>query len=194
MLMQKFLEVLSQSLNSTDMKDIIRAYEFAKEKHKGQTRIGGGDYINHPVRVVITAFYYAKLNEPMLIKALVIVSLLHDTVEDTDASFAEVSNLFGEEIAEAVKALSHEDEEEPDEIYLARIKAGGKIAILTKRFDKLDNIKSLVGTSKEFRESKITENKQALPIWEVMDPEGAEFIKHALMEVQNGNSSSEPGS
>ena len=192
--MLNFLEILSTSFNSADKEDITRVYEFAKEKHKGQTRIGGGDYINHPVRVAIAAFHYAKLNEPMLIKALVIVSLLHDTVEDTDTSFAEVSNLFGEEIAEAVKALSHEDEEEPDEIYLARIKAGGKIAILTKRFDKLDNIKSLVGTSKEFRESKIKENKQALPIWEVMDPEGAEFIKHALMEVQNGNSSSEPGS
>jgi (p)ppGpp synthase/HD superfamily hydrolase len=192
--MKDLVRLLAEVLNDTDMKEITRAYEFAEEKHKGQTRIGGGDYIQHPVRVAIAASVWAKSNEASLIKLLAVVSLLHDTIEDTDASFAEVSELFGEEVAKAVMALSHEDEDEPDEVYLTRVKEGGKIAVLTKRFDKLDNIKSLDDTSAEFRESKIEENMRALPIWKVMDPEGAELIKTALKEVQDGNSSPESGS
>lgn len=192
--MRELIRILSAVLSGADMEDIVRAYEFAKEKHKGQTRIGGGDYIHHPVRVAIAASTWAIANGSPLIKPLAIISLLHDTVEDSDATLAEVSELFGVEIANAVEALSHEDEEEPDEIYLARVKAGGIIAVLVKRFDKLDNIQSLAGTPENFRESKIEENRRALPIWKVMDPEGAELIKTALKEVQDGNSSPKSGS
>lgn len=181
--MEKLRKLLSEVLSGAEIEEIIRAYEFAKKKHTGQTRIGGGDYIEHPLRVALASASWAKTSNPELVKTLAIVSLLHDAIEDTDATFTEVSELFGEVVGGIVKSLSHEDEEEPDEIYLARVKNGGKIAVAVKMFDKADNVKCLVQTPEKFRRKKIKEIKNSLPIWEAMNPEGAEIIKKALEEI-----------
>ena len=164
--------------------EVIRAYEYARECHRGQTRLDGEGYINHPVRVAEAVARYAEeelnLSEA---RTAIIAALLHDIVEDTTATVGDVSRLFGGEVARVVLALSHEDEEEPDEVYLARVTAGGPLAVLVKRCDKLDNVRSLSRAPEGFRDRKKAETLTALPLWQAMDPVGAVLIRSALAKV-----------
>jgi (p)ppGpp synthase/HD superfamily hydrolase len=119
-----------------------------------------------------------------VLRALAISALLHDVVEDTDATIEDVRNLFGEYVAQVVLALSHVEEEEPDAVYLGRVAQGGECAVLVKRYDKLDNLHSLVLAPTAFREKKIRETCDALPLWDVLDPEGVGEIRAVLTSVQ----------
>ncbi|MGD9807216.1 MAG: bifunctional (p)ppGpp synthetase/guanosine-3',5'-bis(diphosphate) 3'-pyrophosphohydrolase [Deferribacterales bacterium] len=76
------------------------AYVYAAQKHRGQLRKSGEPYLSHPLNV---AYILAQMNMDV---DTVIGGLLHDTVEDTDATFAEISNLFGEEVAFIVDGVT----------------------------------------------------------------------------------------
>jgi GTP pyrophosphokinase len=76
------------------------AFEYANEKHKGQTRISGEPYITHPVWV---AKVVAQLG---LGEEAVIAALLHDCVEVTDSTEDEIANKFGDEVALLVSGLT----------------------------------------------------------------------------------------
>ena len=65
----------------SNLEQIRRAYEFAREAHKGQKRISGEEFIEHPLE---TAKILAKLR---LDDNSIIAALLHDVVEDTTISF-----------------------------------------------------------------------------------------------------------
>ncbi len=81
--------------------DKIRlAYDFAKEKHEGQTRASGEPYYTHPVAVADI------LADMRLDTATVATAILHDTLEDTSATFEELSKKFGEEVATLVNGVS----------------------------------------------------------------------------------------
>lgn len=69
------------------------AYLYAKEKHTGQFRKSGDEYIVHPLEVALILSEYQT--DPVTIMA----GLLHDVIEDTEASYEEVKELFGEEVA-----------------------------------------------------------------------------------------------
>ncbi len=75
---------------------IRRAYEFAREKHSRQTRHSGEPYYGH---VVAVAMMLADLH---LDVSTVCAGLLHDTVEDTEATLEDIAELFGEDIARLV--------------------------------------------------------------------------------------------
>jgi (p)ppGpp synthase/HD superfamily hydrolase len=72
---------------------INRAYEVAREAHKHQTRTTGELYINHPIAV---ARVIADIG---LDEASIVAALLHDAVEDTDLTLADVESEFGPEVA-----------------------------------------------------------------------------------------------
>ena len=76
----------------TDEKLIRLAYDYGQRMHEGQTRHSGEPYFTHPVAVA------AILTEMRLDDATIITALLHDTIEDTRSTWAEVSQLFGREV------------------------------------------------------------------------------------------------
>lgn len=159
-------------------RDVVhRAIQFALAKHEGQFRLGGEPHACHLLRVAMAAAHYATEYCPRDLRELVQSGLLHDTVEDTNATVQEVIELFGETVARNVLALSHIEEEEADEVYLSRVANGGRNAVLTKRFDRLDNIKTLANAPAEFRAMKLAEIRSALPIWYRIDPDGAREIE-----------------
>ena len=93
------------------MTDIVKAAdEYAARKHEGQVDKAGVPYINHPRAVA------AKLDSDVEKT----IALLHDTVEDTDATVEEIREMFGEEIADAVEVLTH-PKDEPYMDYIRRI-------------------------------------------------------------------------
>lgn len=87
-------------MNEDDFSKVEQAYCFAAEKHCNQKRRSGEMYINHPVEVAII------LADLKMDCDVVCAALLHDTVEDTETSLADVSGLFGETVAELVDGVT----------------------------------------------------------------------------------------
>ena len=79
---------------------IDKAVEYAREKHKDQKRKDGSPYIIHPLAV---AEIVAEMGLDM---DAVLGALLHDCIEDTDASFDEIARLFGRTAAELVEGVT----------------------------------------------------------------------------------------
>ncbi|GAA0783230.1 bifunctional (p)ppGpp synthetase/guanosine-3',5'-bis(diphosphate) 3'-pyrophosphohydrolase [Roseibium denhamense] len=77
-----------------------KAYVYAMQKHGSQMRASGDPYFSHPLEVA------AILTDLRLDDATIAVALLHDTIEDTDATRTEIDSLFGEEIGKLVDGLT----------------------------------------------------------------------------------------
>ena len=76
------------------------AYEYARDKHAGQLRKDGTPYISHPLAA---ASICAGMG---LDEDSIIACLLHDTIEDTDATYQEVAKRFGTEVADIVEGVT----------------------------------------------------------------------------------------
>ena len=95
------LIALVRNYNPKTNEALIRsAFEYGGEMHDGQFRHSGEPYFSHPVAVA------AILTEQQLDDGTIITALLHDTIEDTKASYASVSELFGEEVAKLVDGVT----------------------------------------------------------------------------------------
>ncbi|MDD1500424.1 bifunctional (p)ppGpp synthetase/guanosine-3',5'-bis(diphosphate) 3'-pyrophosphohydrolase [Agrobacterium sp. CNPSo 3708] len=77
-----------------------KAYVYAMQKHGQQKRANGDPYISHPLEVA------AILTEMHLDESTIAVALLHDTIEDTSATRAEIDEMFGEDIGRLVEGLT----------------------------------------------------------------------------------------
>lgn len=94
------VEKVKEYAPSADEESINRAYVYAMQKHGNQKRASGDPYISHPVEVAY------KLTQYKLDEASIITALLHDTVEDTDATLDEIEKLFGQEIRGLVDGVT----------------------------------------------------------------------------------------
>ena len=128
-----------------------KAYEFAKEKHGIQKRIGGAPYITHPVAV---ADILKKEGYDIEYQ---IVALFHDLLEDTDATEDEIRSIAGEEVLQAVKLLTKEKGYDM-QTYVTRIRQN-PIAYAVKGADRLHNLRTASCTSRHFRQKYITETE-----------------------------------
>ena len=129
-----------------DLREIERAYRFAAEHHEGQKRLSGEDFIQHPLAV---AQILADLG---LDTTTLEAALLHDTVEDTEVSVAELDTEFGPEVARIVDGLTkldalsfrsreHEQAENVRKMIVAM--AGDIRVLLIKLADRLHNMRTL---------------------------------------------------
>ncbi|OCX61637.1 GTP pyrophosphokinase [Thioclava sp. SK-1] len=95
------LIALVRNYNPSTNSDLIRsAYAYGMQMHDGQMRRSGEPYFTHPVAVA------AILTEQRLDDATIVTALLHDTVEDTRASYTDIADSFGVEIAELVDGVT----------------------------------------------------------------------------------------
>ena len=95
-------EILEEILRSypEDQELIRRAFEFSLEKHEGQKRKSGEPYVMHTLSV-------AKILSDLNMDAVTVsAGLLHDVLEDTDTTYEELRELFGEEIANIVEGVT----------------------------------------------------------------------------------------
>ena len=83
-----------------DMDLIDKAVEYADHKHCHQKRKDGSPYIIHPLAVA------EIVTEMGLDMDAILGALLHDCIEDTDASHEEIAHLFGETVAELVEGVT----------------------------------------------------------------------------------------
>jgi (p)ppGpp synthase/HD superfamily hydrolase len=117
----------------------------ATEAHAGQIRNGAGGipYVEHPIAVAELLAEHGWTDEVLA------AALLHDVVEDSDTSAAELREQFGDPVAGLVEALS--DDESIDDWterkaeHRARVDSGGAAALAIYGADKLTNVKALRG-------------------------------------------------
>ena len=101
--LEPVLQAVRTNHPRTDLSVIERAYETAERAHRGQLRKSGDPYITHPVAV---ATILAELGFD---GSTLAAALLHDTVEDTDYSLAQLTEEYGEEIAMLVDGVTKLD-------------------------------------------------------------------------------------
>jgi GTP diphosphokinase / guanosine-3',5'-bis(diphosphate) 3'-diphosphatase len=90
-----------RSYNPDTNEDLLnRAYVYAMKAHGSQTRASGDPYFSHPLEVA------AILTDLKLDDATIVAALLHDTIEDTEATRAEIDQIFGSEIGALVEGLT----------------------------------------------------------------------------------------
>ncbi|WP_422032889.1 RelA/SpoT family protein [Roseovarius sp.] len=97
---QDLIELVRTYNPRTDEKLITAAFDFGREMHEGQFRHSGEPYFTHPAAVA------AILAEQRLDDATIVTALLHDTIEDTRASYKIVAEKFGPEIADLVDGVT----------------------------------------------------------------------------------------
>lgn len=124
------------------MKNLLDAIAFAKRRHKGQVRKGSGDpYITHPVAVSYIVMAYKRSKH---LQELLIAAILHDCLEDTNTTFAELSRRFSPFVASLVLELSNDQEQIAllgKYEYQARKLIGmSSYALVLKLADRLHNI------------------------------------------------------
>ncbi len=99
-----------------------KAYVYAMQKHGTQQRANGDPYFSHPLEVA------GILTDLKLDDATIAVALLHDTIEDTDATRAEIDQMFGEDIGRLVEGLT-------------KI---GKLDLVSKKAAQAENLRKLL--------------------------------------------------
>ena len=92
-----------RSSSKADVREVIRAYRYAEAMHTGQMRHSGDAYITHPVAVA------TELATLGLGTATLIAALLHDVVEDTEATLDDIREGFGDEVVHLVDGVTKLD-------------------------------------------------------------------------------------
>lgn len=101
---QQPFEILANTMTAydpaTDKATLQRAYEYAKKMHEGQTRASGEPYYLHPLAVA------QILADMRMDTTTVATAILHDTLEDTKATYEDLTKNFGKEVADLVNGVS----------------------------------------------------------------------------------------
>jgi GTP diphosphokinase / guanosine-3',5'-bis(diphosphate) 3'-diphosphatase len=141
-----------------------KAYVYAMQKHGQQKRASGDPYISHPLEVA------AILTEMHLDESTIAVALLHDTIEDTTATRAEIDELFGEDIGRLVEGLT-------------KLK---KLDLVTKKAKQAENLrKLLLAISDDVRVLlvKLADRLHNMRTLEHMRPDKRARISEETMEI-----------
>ena len=143
-----------------NLQKIRKAYEYAKEKHQGQYRVSGEEYIYHPLcTAIILTTVYADTDT-------ICAGLLHDVIEDCDVTRSELEEVFGSDIAKLVDGVSKiskmhfSTENEALVEYYKKIIVGMSEdvrVIIIKLADRLHNMRTLWALPKEKQKTKAKE-------------------------------------
>ncbi|HMD19144.1 MAG TPA: bifunctional (p)ppGpp synthetase/guanosine-3',5'-bis(diphosphate) 3'-pyrophosphohydrolase [Alloacidobacterium sp.] len=100
---EKLVATVRANRPSDDTEIIRKAWEFCLEHHKGQLRASGEPYVLHPLEVALV------LAEMKLDSTAIAAGLLHDAVEDTPVTTADITAKFGEQVAHIVEGVTKID-------------------------------------------------------------------------------------
>lgn len=125
---------------------MIPAQDFATQKHSSQTRRDGTPYIAHPERV---AGHVRRVKgNSKNIDNIEAAAWLHDTLEDTETSYDEIADTYGDNVANMVQELTSDKDEisrvGKTEYLKQKLKGMTNYALIVKLADRLDNVSDLV--------------------------------------------------
>ncbi|MBQ8845324.1 MAG: HD domain-containing protein [Clostridia bacterium] len=154
--------ITSERVNNENI-DLKKVYEFARDKHEGQYRADGNDYIVHPLRVAKIIFENKESKE---LEVLIAAALLHDVIEDTRTCLVELGERFGEMVASlvlevtsasfAIKLLGKA-------VYLEqKMNSMTNYALCIKLADRLDNLRDSDTLSEERRTKLFSDTRRIM--------------------------------
>jgi GTP pyrophosphokinase len=158
--LEQYIIKIEQYNPNIDTSELIKAYNFAENAHRGQFRKSGEPYFIHPVEVSLI------LAELEMDVHTIIASLLHDVVEDTDVSCEEIEKMFGADVALLVDGVTklgkihYESKEERQAENLRKMllaMAKDIRVILIKLADRLHNMRTLKFMTDAKKKEKATE-------------------------------------
>jgi len=170
-----------------------KAYDFAIKAHKNQKRDSGDPYSNHPIAVANI------LTELKLDSATIATGLLHDTIEDTYATYETIKNEFGQEVADLVDGVTKISVFENQATSTSKAENFRKLilatskdirVLLVKIADRLHNMRTIDAISKTEKKERIA--KETMEIYAPLaDRMGMHRIRDELedlsFEVLNNN-------
>ena len=146
---------------SSEEKHLVEsAYLLAKDAHEGQKRNSGEDFIIHPLKV---AYNLAELSMDV---PTIIAGILHDIIEDTDVSYEQLAEIFGQEVADLVEGVTKltkiqyktKEERKAENLRKMVIAMSKDIrVIIIKLNDRLHNMRTLEYMSEAKKKEKATE-------------------------------------
>jgi len=154
------LKLVKARNSKIDTREVQRAYQFAAESHRGQKRLSGEDFIEHPIAV---ATILADLGMDL---TTIQSALLHDVVEDTQLTTEDIQREFGEQVGAIVDGLTKLDkikfrsreQEQAENVRKMIIAMARDIRVLLiKLADRLHNMRTLQVFSRQKRQEKATE-------------------------------------
>ena len=161
------VKVYSQHHPIENKQDLIRAYDYASQKHAGQKRGSGEAYIKHPLR---TARSCAKWRAD---KDVIMAALLHDVAEDSNTPLSEIEKSFGPNVAAIVDAVTSLSDRDFDHHTLTKaqrdILSDAKLqrkmnykALYVKVADRIDNLRTMSGVKEEKRIPKAEHTREII--------------------------------
>ncbi len=141
-------------LQSDQVEEVHRAYQFGAKAHEGQKRASGEPYIHHPLAVA------GILSEMRMDYQTLVAAILHDTIEDTPTAKIEITQKFGKEVAALVDGVSKLDKIQFDSFAEMQANNFRKMLmamsddiriILIKLADRLHNMDTLASLKPEKR-------------------------------------------
>ena len=178
----KKVKIYNKFLNP---KTLSKAYTFALKAHQNQKRESGDPYLMHPVAVADI------LTDLKLDSATIATGLLHDTIEDTKATYKIVEKEFGKEVADLVDGVTKITELEGKVIENSKAENIRKLilatskdirVLLVKLADRLHNMRTLNSISDNSRRKKIS--KETMEIYAPLsDRMGMNHIRDELEDL-----------
>ena len=169
-------------LNQTTLR---KAYDFALNAHKNQKRMSGDPYVIHPVAVADI------LSDLKLDSATIVTGLLHDTIEDTKATYDIVLKEFGKEVADLVEGVTKISQLENKAIENSRAENFRKLilatskdirVLLVKIADRLHNMRTI--NSLNSKEKRLRIAKETMEIYAPLsDRMGMNRIRDELEDL-----------
>ncbi len=175
-----------QSYDPNADEDVLnRAYVYGLKKHGNQLRASGDPYFSHPVEVA------GLLAEMRLDTDSIVTGLLHDTLEDTDATRDEIASLFGEDIARLVDGVTKlsrleiqsESTKEAENLRKLVLAMSSDIRVLlVKLADRLHNMRTLHHIKEPARRRRIA--RETMDLYAPLASRiGMENVKRELEEL-----------
>ncbi len=177
-----------------DPKTLSKAYDFALKAHEKQKREEGSPYIIHPVAVANI------LTELKLDSATIATGLLHDTIEDTHATYKTIEEEFGREVADLVEGVTKISEFENQAISNSKAENFRKLILATSKDIRVLLVKladRLHNMAKETMEiyspladrmgmNRIRDELEDLS-FEILNPQARKLIKDRLDKIKDNN-------
>ena len=188
---------------------LTKAYDFAVKAHEKQKRDEGSPYIIHPIAVANI------LTELKLDSATIATGLLHDTIEDTHATYKTIEDEFGKEVADLVDGVTKISEFENQAISNSRAENFRKLilatskdirVLLVKLADRLHNMRTMHFVTE--KEKQIKKARETMEIYspladrmgmnrirdeledlsfEILNPDARKLIKDRLDQIKDNN-------